>query len=107
VQDRAFRRVKVKGAAYLQMHHLKDESGGLNLKHVFACIQRGMIDDVIAAFPEHTAAFREMIASYNGVKAGAVAALETAAVLRADFAKQNLEPREERKRYAMYADAHR
>jgi len=101
VQDKAFRRLKVKGAAYLQMHHLKDESGGLSLKHVFACIQRGMIDDVIAAFPEHTAAFQKMIDSYSEVKSRADAALKYAEGIRADLARQNLEPREARKRYAL------
>ena len=50
VVDGNFRRVKIKGAAYVKLHHLKD---GLNsLKNIILFVRKGETEEVLLHFPE-------------------------------------------------------
>ena len=55
VVDKDFNRVKVKSPAYLQVHHLKGESGSMSYRRAIDIVRSNEIDEIAGYFPE----FRE------------------------------------------------
>jgi hypothetical protein len=111
VVDAQFHRVKVKGPAYLAVHHLKDANGQLSWKHVFKCLQNGVIDDVVGTFPEYASAITTLIEQYatltTHVKQAVRMMKDTYSSLLSQVKTEmsgqadDLHRREARKRYAM------
>ncbi len=56
VCDKYFNRVKIKGVAYVAVHHLRGE-GGLNNKRIIEMIKSNSLDDFLSVFPEYSDAF--------------------------------------------------
>jgi T4 RnlA family RNA ligase len=100
VVDEHFNRVKIKGAAYLSVHALKDNSGQLSFAHVLKSIQSKTVDDILGIFPEYTDTIKGIIKRYNDVDQQ----LQTVIVKSMSYyeaAKKYTDPKEMKKAYAM------
>src|SRR5271157_1309368 len=64
IVDSNYNRVKVKGASYLAMAHLKGENG-LSYRHILEVVSKGEKNEVLAVFPEYTKYFDFVETAYN------------------------------------------
>lgn len=94
VVDKDFNRVKVKGLAYLQIHHLKD-NGNVNPKRVLELVKLNEIDEYLSYFPEYTDIFNQVKAKYDKT-------LETISDIKSEVISLKEKFISDRKGFALY-----
>jgi T4 RnlA family RNA ligase len=99
VCDSSFHRVKMKAEAYVKMHGLKDGDGQMTTKRLWACVNSGVHDDVVSAWPEFKERVDEMVELRNEGSRTIVQLLKYLALQATNSQIEDL--RERRKDFAM------
>jgi RNA ligase len=100
IQDEDFNRVKIKGEAYLSIHRMKDNSGQMSFNHCFAAIQTGVIDDILANFPEYSDQINEIIDKWKALLKFINANLHYYGSIISDPIMQRFDEKRRKKEYA-------
>lgn len=100
VQDEDFNRVKIKGEAYLSIHKMKDNSGQMSFNHCFAAIQTGVIDDILANFPEYDTQINEILDKWKALLKFINANLHYYSSIISDPIMQRFDEKRRKKEYA-------
>jgi hypothetical protein len=102
VQDGNYNRIKIKTDHYRSLFFLKGEDN-FNDEKVFTSIKQESIDDALAAWPEIRPRAEEIIAEWVGFSNGVAELCKKAAGYYQQCRKDLIDdPREAKKRYAMY-----
>jgi hypothetical protein len=101
VQDGNFNRIKVKTDHYRSLFYLKGEDH-FSDERIFFAIKQGSIDDAIAAWPEIQKRTDEITAEWTAFRNAVTALCKKAANFYHDCQKENGDPKEAKKRYAMF-----
>ncbi|MDR0475822.1 MAG: hypothetical protein LBH43_19410 [Treponema sp.] len=101
VQDGNFNRIKIKSDHYRSLSFLKGEDH-FSDERIFAAIKQESIDDALAAWPEIRPRTEEIIAEWLGFRNAVAVLCAKAASYYQDCRKDCDDPKEAKKRYAMF-----
>ena len=101
VQDRNFNRIKIKTDHYRSLFFLKGEDH-FSDERIFSAIKQGSIDDALAAWPEIRPRTEEITAEWIGFRNAIAGLCGKAAAYYQDCRKECADPKEAKKRYALF-----
>ena len=101
IQDGNFNRLKIKTDHYRNLFFLKGEEH-FSDERIFYSIKQGSIDDALAAWPEIRPRTEEITAEWIGFRASVVGLCAKAAGHYQDCRRDYADPKESKKRYAMF-----